>query len=343
MKITDVNISGLWGCYSIEWKLNKDVTILSGINGSGKSTMLRAMAALLQGKPLPDSVATRLKEISITFDSGHILTLTVFLEDMASMEERAKNDRIFSAAFQDLKKKYSERIEEGRASIVSSQRLGVTDREGNRVNIKEFLKQIHTDFISTFDCAPTRPDDPNEYLKYILNSSYSELDRHLDAVVERYRSYQIELSSRMAQMMSEIDTKEGLDDVRKLSSKKLMLQDTMDRLLKDSGKRVNREKGEVEFIFNSDNSSHSYKTLSAGEKQLLLILLTVFMQEDNKAILIMDEPEISLHVDWQRQLIDIIRKLNSDCQIIVSTHSPAMILNGWQPAIDNISDLAKQE
>ena len=343
MKIENVEIFGLWKTYTIDWKLNKDVTILSGINGSGKSTILRAMAALLQGKPLPDSLATRLKEISITFDSGHILTLTVSLEDMAAMEERAKNDRIFSEAFQGLKKKYSEIIEEGRASIVSSQRLGVKDHEGNRVNIKEFLKQINTDFISTFDCAPSRPDDPNEYLKYILNSSYSELDRHLDAVVERYRNYQIELSSRMAQMMSEVDTKEGFDDIRKLSSKKLMLQDTMDRLLKDSGKRVNREKGDVEFIFNSDNSSHSFKTLSAGEKQLLLILLTVFMQEDKQAILIMDEPEISLHVDWQRKLIETIRKLNSNCQVIVSTHSPAMILDGWQPAIDNISDLAKQE
>lgn len=344
MKITDIKISGLWGIYALNWTLKKDVTILSGINGSGKSTILRAVASLLQGKPLPNNIASRLNKVDITFNTGKTLSLTVLPGDMEAMEERAKNDRNFSTAFSSLKEKYKDKLVNGTASLINTQRISVNDSRGGKpVDIETFMKKIHVDFISTFDCAPSRPDDPDEYLKYLVNSSYSELDRHLDAVIERYKSYQIELSSRMARMMSDVDTKEEFDNIRKLSSARAILQDTMDRLLRESGKHVNREKGDVEFIFNSDKSSHSYKLLSAGEKQLLLILLTVFMQEGRETILIMDEPEISLHVDWQRQLIDTIRELNPNCQIIVSTHSPAMILNGWQAAVDNISDLAKQE
>lgn len=343
MKITDVNISGLWGCYSIEWKLNKDVTILSGINGSGKSTILRAIATVLQNKPLNDNLSAKLRKIDIFFDSGEKLSQEVFVEDIDMMEQRARNDESLSMALRAVREKHKESLASGQAAIISRQHVTLKDKHGNPMDIEEFLKSLHIDFISTFDCPPARHKDPGKYLTYLVNSSYSELDRHLDTIVDRYRSYQIELSSRMAQMMSEVDTKEKFDDIKKLSFKRTTLYNTMDEMLRESGKRINREKGDVEFIFNSDNSSHSYRDLSAGEKQLLLILLTVFMQEDNKAILIMDEPEISLHVDWQRQLIDIIRKLNSDCQIIVSTHSPAMILNGWQPAIDNISDLAKQE
>ena len=57
----------------------------------------------------------------------------------------------------------------------------------------------------------------------------------------------------------------------------------------------------------------------------------------------MDEPEISLHVDWQIQLLDVIYELNPNCQVIVSTHSPSMILNGWQSSVENISNLASGE
>ena len=57
----------------------------------------------------------------------------------------------------------------------------------------------------------------------------------------------------------------------------------------------------------------------------------------------MDEPEISLHVDWQIQLLDIIYELNPNCQVIVSTHSPSMILNDWQSSVENISNLASGE
>lgn len=342
MRITDVTIEGLWGHYQVNWTLNKDVTILSGINGSGKSTILRAMATMLQSKPSPEALANKLRKISIKFEDGYVLSDEIYSQTEDPNELQINNSHRVTRAFDEIKKKYTDT---GKAiALVSAQRFYVIDSNTRTsVNPEEFLKQINVDFISTFDCPPPKHDDPNQYLKYLVSSAYSELDRHLDAVVERYKSYQVELSTRMAHMMSEVDTKEEFEGIKALSSKRLILQDKMDDLLRESGKHINREKGDVEFIFHSDQTSHSYKDLSAGEKQLLLIMLTVFMQEDKETILIMDEPEISLHVDWQRQLIDIIRSLNPNCQIIVSTHSPAMILNGWQGCVDNISDLAKQE
>lgn len=43
MKIEKVTISNLWGRFDIEWTINKQVSILSGINGSGKSTILLSL------------------------------------------------------------------------------------------------------------------------------------------------------------------------------------------------------------------------------------------------------------------------------------------------------------
>lgn len=82
--------------------------------------------------------------------------------------------------------------------------------------------------------------------------------------------------------------------------------------------------------------------LSSGEKQLLLILVTVFLQEEKPNVLLMDEPEISLHISWQDQLIGLIRELNPCCQLILTTHSPNIFANGWEDKIVFIQDLEKE-
>ena len=53
----------------------------------------------------------------------------------------------------------------------------------------------------------------------------------------------------------------------------------------------------------------------------------------------MDEPEISLHMDWQEKLIKYIRELNPNAQLIIATHSPAIIMDGWLDRISELSDL----
>jgi predicted ATP-dependent endonuclease of OLD family len=67
------------------------------------------------------------------------------------------------------------------------------------------------------------------------------------------------------------------------------------------------------------------------------------MQQKKSAILIMDEPDISLHVDWQQKLLQMILTLNSECQILVSTHSPSMILDGWHTSVVSMADISAEK
>ena len=57
--------------------------------------------------------------------------------------------------------------------------------------------------------------------------------------------------------------------------------------------------------------------------------MRVFLMEEQPYILLMDEPEISLHIEWQYKLFEEIRHLNPNCQIITSTHSPSLFGDGW--------------
>ena len=72
---------------------------------------------------------------------------------------------------------------------------------------------------------------------------------------------------------------------------------------------------------------------------MLVILLTVLIEDSQPYILFMDEPEVSLHIDWQQRLIDMIIELNPNVQIILTTHSPAVIMNGWMDKVTEVSDI----
>lgn len=63
--------------------------------------------------------------------------------------------------------------------------------------------------------------------------------------------------------------------------------------------------------------------LSSGERQLLRILLETMIAETSTVLI--DEPELSMHVDWQRVLVDSMRLVNPECQMILATHSPEVM------------------
>ncbi len=72
-----------------------------------------------------------------------------------------------------------------------------------------------------------------------------------------------------------------------------------------------------------DNTWSSIKVMSSGERQLLTMLYAVNKMSGNSAVLI-DEPELSLHIDWQEELLGKMMEQLGNRQIIVCTHSPAI-------------------
>jgi predicted ATP-dependent endonuclease of OLD family len=53
------------------------------------------------------------------------------------------------------------------------------------------------------------------------------------------------------------------------------------------------------------------------------------LEDGQEYVLMMDEPEISMHISWQYKLIDMILQLNPNVQIILTTHSPMIFSDGW--------------
>lgn len=79
----------------------------------------------------------------------------------------------------------------------------------------------------------------------------------------------------------------------------------------------------IRFNDGSKPSNKVRHLLSSGERQILT-LLYMATQMSQKQVVLIDEPEISLHVDWQRSLIKEMSKQMGHRQIIVCTHSPVI-------------------
>ena len=145
----------------------------------------------------------------------------------------------------------------------------------------------------------------------------------------------------MEQIFSEgapIDIKTKREEIY---GKKELFTQTLNNFFAQTGKTIASDENN-EIIFHQNGKKLTPYQLSSGEKQVLLILLSALIQDNAPYILIMDEPEISLHIDWQEQLIQVIRSLNENVQVILATHSPALVMKGWMDKVTEMEDITRQ-
>ena len=192
---------------------------------------------------------------------------------------------------------------------------------------------IHFDVIRSFD----RPLINSRLLEKIGNQNVNtELDWQLYQLQRRYLDYQVNIGNRIIELLTSGVPEDQLK-ATEVSRPKTRFQDLIDDLFQETGKKIIRKSNEIQF--EQDGDILTPYQLSSGEKQMLVILLTVLVQDNQHCTLFMDEPEISLHVEWQQRLISLIRCLNPNVQIILTTHSPALIMNGWLDAVTEVSDI----
>ena len=165
----------------------------------------------------------------------------------------------------------------------------------------------------------------------------TELDWQLYQLQRRYLDYQVNVGNRMIQLLTGGDPT-AREKATEAAAMKTLFQDLVDDLFSETGKRIDRQSNELRF-FQYDETISPY-LLSSGEKQMLIILLTVLTEDLQPYVLLMDEPEVSLHFDWQKRLIGMIRRLNPHAQVILTTHSPAVIMDGWGDCVTEVSEIA---
>ena len=96
----------------------------------------------------------------------------------------------------------------------------------------------------------------------------------------------------------------------------------------DDGKRIEIDlMGRVHFKPRFSDKNINIQYLSSGEKQLLTFFANlIFKVKNNKSgIFVVDEPELSLHLFWQKIFVEKTLEINKNMQLIFATHAPEII------------------
>jgi predicted ATP-binding protein involved in virulence len=97
---------------------------------------------------------------------------------------------------------------------------------------------------------------------------------------------------------------------------------------------IDKDKG---FIFVSkDKSTLKLTELSSGEQHEVVLLFELLFKAEENSLVLIDEPEISLHVVWQKEFLNDIQEIIElqKIDIIIATHSPQIINNKWELTVD---------
>ena len=203
----------------------------------------------------------------------------------------------------------------------------------------EDASYIKFDVIRSFD----RPLLHSDLLEKLSDSRVkTELDWQIYRLQKRFLDYQVNIGNRIIELLTSGDPDDQMK-AAEVSAPKKQFQDMIDELFADTNKKIDRQSNEIQFVQTNGNGTTEMITpyqLSSGEKQMLAILLTVLVENREPYALLMDEPEISLHIDWQQKLIGMIRELNPQIQLILTTHSPAVIMEGWMDAVTEVGDIS---
>jgi predicted ATP-binding protein involved in virulence len=105
---------------------------------------------------------------------------------------------------------------------------------------------------------------------------------------------------------------------------------TLNSFLNNSKKTLSFDSAQnLVFTIDGIPGERQINTLSSGEAQLFVILTHLFFNPaaQRANVFIIDEPELSLHVQWQELFVESVRAANPRVQYILATHSPSIILD----------------
>ncbi|MBD5243525.1 MAG: ATP-binding protein [Bacteroides sp.] len=318
-KIKSISIDGLLGQHNLFWELNPTVNIIGGPNGSGKSTILHALAVLLQGPPSNDSDTEEVgshcealfKSLSVKLKSGGKLRISRTV---------------------DLAKETIENADQYDSGNNPEKVTTVISYDRNRIvpeNLEDSQYACYNIYINSADVTLRKINGLAEQSRKTNRPALTTLDLMLEKTLNIRNQL---FAQRLSIAMKENDDNE----LRKL----LNLFGRFEKSVKNfmTGYTI---LDTAKLIFapeSNDEQKISYYHLSTGEKQLLYLLLTVTNTLEESTILLLDEADLGMHLDWKKKLLRELLTINPNMQIIAATHSPSLI-EGWYDNVRDISQL----
>lgn len=211
---------------------------------------------------------------------------------------------------------------------------------GNIVSYEEFSRHIRTMAISNFDTSLPKLDVIKKLTEDNPNI-HTDMDIQLTRWINFYNQYMTSISRRIDTLLTQGEN--DMSKISKLYRYSRQMESLCNELFKNSKIWDITEDGKIQFRLTDQDKMITPEQLSSGEKQLLTLLISTLVQNGQPGVVFWDEPEISLHISWQQQLIRLLRLLNPNMQLIIATHSPNILYEGWEQRVINVKSAFRHE
>jgi len=363
-RLVSCEVFGLAGrAGPVEINFDPDINIIFGLNGSGKTSLLRLLVSAVRDDP---SLLQRVpfEYASVTFHSAaedRILVRSISQADLQNAKKREyfiesptgmqRVDARPEGTWQTKPRKDTRRFH---IAYLSTNRLLQTPsrmprRYGSDAGTE---RDVDEAFAQQVDELWTRYSNrllsevrqiQERGLAHVLRSVFnSGSNLAQDQVLDVDRAFErvSHFLGRQSIKVPNSKSFRSMLDIDPAVRSAVEIIDTVEREMEAAEEPRRQLEGHVAQFFTADkrvifgdaglkvnvgDREIDLAGLSSGEKQLLRILVETV--DAGATAVVVDEPELSMHIDWQRELVEAMRTVNRDAQLILATHSPEVMAN----------------
>ena len=279
-----------------------DLVVLAGENGSGKTRVLESIYYYFE--------MLRSKVVSLELfyekNENEVLDNLMSTEGLTEIEKEMQKDIEYVDCLRNIKY-YNQDYKEGGNQNINSKIISQSFEK-----LKIFPKIIYVPTEINFQKMNAASTTLIQEYKFI-----NIVDTNLIKDIPSYIATKI-----ISEMLKNKNEKVG--DIQK------KVFDEINEIFETLGievkiEDISQDGRNIPIFTNSSGDKFDINELSSGEKQLFLRTLAIKMLNPENSIILIDEPELSLHPKWQQRIVDVYRKIGKNNQIIIATHSPHVL------------------
>ena len=338
MKVKSIKVYGLLHFCDCSLDFSPGpLTFVYSKNGFGKSTTLRALVSTMRGEfevikdlPFERMDINYTNDVNLIVENYEELKIQIQKNELEQSVEEAELRRLFQVTYIPPERQTVERKDGHLVPAVLVYTTELRDRIRYAKENSELIKPKEGQ----------RPNLSDGELVFLFKDLKAKLDFMKDAGLEpdtpsslRFPPTHSDLAKKREEYQ---DLAFGLDDyIRRnyrLSESVVVFKDILNEMFYRKTIMINEKDS---LVFRLDTGKDlPLSALSYGEKNMVVIMYRLLFQTAEGSIVVIDEPENSLHIEWQQKLgsifLDIARL--RDLQFIVATHSPQIIHDKWDMA-----------